>query len=82
MGTQRAKAGPTQGSDNIVRDLNEVKEFQGCIRNTLTEKFTHCKGETDHFMGEEFNTHYRTKKVRFGSEIPSCRWLNNGGELR
>lgn len=58
MGTQRAKAGPTQVTDNSVRDLNEVKEFQGCIRNILTEKFTHCKEEIDHFMAGEFNTSY------------------------
>lgn len=81
MGTQRAKAGPTQGSDNIVRDLNKAEEFQGCIGNILTEKFTHCKGQIDHFTAEEFNM-LLTKEVKFGSGIPSCSWLNTGGELR
>lgn len=66
VGTQRTKAWPTQVSDNIARDLNEVEEFQGYIRNILTEKFTHCKGETDHFRAEEFNIFIETKKVKFG----------------
>lgn len=81
-GHRKGRAWPTQVSDNIAMGLNEIEEFQRSIRNILTEKLIDCKGEIDHFRAEKFNTLYWTKKVKFGSGIPSCRWLNTGEELR